>query len=44
MYYIIFMSLENVAIILAGTKYAGNIGSAARAMHNMGLHHLLLAG
>ena len=38
------MSLENVAIILAGTKYAGNIGSAARAMHNMGLHHLLLAG
>jgi tRNA/rRNA methyltransferase len=37
------MSLGNVAIILAGTKYAGNIGSAARAMHNMGVSQLLLA-
>jgi len=37
------MSLENVVIILAGTKYAGNIGSAARAMFNMGLHQLVLA-
>ena len=37
------MSLENVAIILAGTKYAGNIGSAARAMYNMGLKRLILA-
>ncbi len=37
------MSLENVSIILAGTKYAGNIGSAARAMYNMGLLRLVLA-
>lgn len=37
------MSLENVAIILAGTKYAGNVGSAARAMYNMGLSRLVLA-
>ncbi len=37
------MSLENVTIILAGTKYAGNIGSAARAMFNMGLGRLVLA-
>jgi tRNA/rRNA methyltransferase len=37
------MSLGNVAIILAGTKYPGNIGSAARAMFNMGLKHLVLA-
>jgi tRNA C32,U32 (ribose-2'-O)-methylase TrmJ len=26
------MSLENVVVILAGTKHPGNIGSAARAM------------
>jgi tRNA/rRNA methyltransferase len=37
------MSLENVAIILAGTKHPGNIGSAARAMANMGLSRLILA-
>ncbi len=37
------MPLENVAIILAGTKHPGNIGSAARAMHNMGLSRLVLA-
>jgi tRNA/rRNA methyltransferase len=43
LYYIDCMSLENVAIILAGTKYPGNIGSAARAMFNMGLSHLVLA-
>jgi tRNA/rRNA methyltransferase len=35
--------LENVAIILVGTKYPGNIGSAARAMFNMGLSRLVLA-
>jgi tRNA/rRNA methyltransferase len=35
--------LNNVVIILVGTKYAGNIGSAARAMHNMGLSRLRLA-
>jgi tRNA/rRNA methyltransferase len=37
------MSLGNVVIILAGTKYSGNIGSAARAMYNMGLQRLVLA-
>jgi tRNA/rRNA methyltransferase len=37
------MSLRNVVIILAGAKYPGNIGSAARAMFNMGLKHLVLA-
>jgi tRNA/rRNA methyltransferase len=35
--------MENVIIILAGTKYPGNIGSAARAMFNMGLSRLVLA-
>jgi tRNA/rRNA methyltransferase len=37
------MPLENIAIILVGTKYPGNIGSAARAMFNMGLNQLVLA-
>mgnify|MGYP000854843915 CR=1 FL=1 len=37
------MSLENVVVILAGTKHPGNIGSAARAMANMGLGRLVLA-
>jgi tRNA/rRNA methyltransferase len=37
------MPLDNVAIILANTKYSGNIGSAARAMFNMGLTQLVLA-
>ena len=36
-------NLANVVIILAGTKHPGNIGSVARAMHNMGLMHLRLA-
>jgi TrmH family RNA methyltransferase len=35
--------LENVAIILSGTKHPGNVGSVARAMHNMGLTDLRLA-
>jgi tRNA/rRNA methyltransferase len=37
------LSLKNIVIILAGTKYPGNIGSAARAMFNMGLERLTLA-
>jgi tRNA/rRNA methyltransferase len=37
------MSLDNVVIILAGTKHPGNIGSAARAIANMGLSRLVLA-
>jgi tRNA/rRNA methyltransferase len=35
--------LNNIVIILVGTKHAGNIGSAARAMHNMGINSLRLA-
>ena len=35
--------LENIAIILSGTKHPGNIGSVARAMHNMGLTDLRLS-
>ena len=35
--------LQNIVIVLAGTKHPGNIGSVARAMHNMGLRHLRLA-
>jgi tRNA/rRNA methyltransferase len=37
------MHTENIAIILARTKHPGNIGSAARAMFNMGLDQLILA-
>jgi len=37
------MPLDNVVIILAGTKHPGNIGSAARAMANMGIGRLVLA-
>jgi tRNA/rRNA methyltransferase len=36
--------LNNIEIILTGSKYPGNIGSAARAMRNMGLGRLRLAG
>ncbi len=35
--------MSNIVIILVGTKYPGNIGSVARAMHNMGLDQLRLA-
>ena len=35
--------LGNIIIVLKGTKHPGNIGSVARAMHNMGLAHLRLA-
>jgi tRNA/rRNA methyltransferase len=34
--------LENVAVILVGVKYPGNIGAAARALANMGLGDLRL--
>jgi tRNA/rRNA methyltransferase len=37
------MSLNNISIILVKTKHPGNIGSAARAMCNMGLNQLVLA-
>jgi TrmH family RNA methyltransferase len=35
--------LNNIYVILAGTKHPGNVGSAARAMANMGLSKLRLA-
>jgi tRNA/rRNA methyltransferase len=35
--------LDNIAIILSGTRNPGNIGSVARAMHNMGLTDLRLS-
>ena len=34
--------LDNIVIILVGTKYPGNLGSVARAMNNMGLEQLRL--
>src|SRR5262245_57603983 len=34
--------LDRVAIILVGTKHAGNVGAVARAMTNMGLSDLRL--
>ena len=34
--------LEKISIVLIETQSAGNIGSVARAMKNMGLHHLIL--
>jgi len=33
---------DNINIVLLGTLYAGNIGSVARAMNNMGLNRLTL--
>src|SRR5687767_2907790 len=34
--------LNNIVIVLIGTKHPGNLGAVARAMHNMGLKHLRL--
>lgn len=36
------MKLENLRIVLVGTTHPGNIGAAARAMHNMGISRLTL--
>lgn len=33
---------EQIKVILVNTSHPGNIGGAARAMKNMGLHHLVL--
>jgi len=35
--------LDNIKVVLVGTLYTGNVGSACRAMANMGFHHLVLA-
>jgi TrmH family RNA methyltransferase len=34
--------LQNITILLYGTKHSGNVGSAARAMSNMGIGNLAL--
>ena len=34
--------LNNVRVVLVNTSHPGNIGGAARAMKNMGLHELVL--
>ena len=36
------ITLENVSIVLVQPQIPENIGAVARAMHNMGLHHLVL--
>jgi tRNA (cytidine32/uridine32-2'-O)-methyltransferase len=36
------MQIENIKIIMVGTTHSGNIGAAARAMHNMSLRQLVL--
>jgi tRNA/rRNA methyltransferase len=36
------LNLNNIAIVLTGTRYPENIGAAARAMLNMGLERLIL--
>jgi TrmH family RNA methyltransferase len=38
------LPLNSVEIVLVGTLQSGNVGSVARAMKNMGLRHLKLAG
>jgi tRNA/rRNA methyltransferase len=35
--------LDNIRVVLVGTLYTGNVGSACRAMANMGIRHLTLA-
>lgn len=36
------MKLENIKIVMVGTTHPGNIGAAARAMHNMCIDNLTL--
>ena len=36
------LDFHNIRIILVNTSHPGNIGATARAMKNMGLHHLYL--
>jgi tRNA/rRNA methyltransferase len=36
------INLQNIAIVLQGTRYPENIGAAARAMLNMGIERLIL--
>lgn len=36
------MKLDHISIVMVGTTHPGNIGAAARAMHNMGISNLVL--
>jgi len=36
------MKLQNIRIVMVGTTHPGNVGAAARAMHNMGIGRLTL--
>ena len=36
------MKIENINIVMLGTTHPGNIGAAARAMHNMCIANLVL--
>jgi tRNA (cytidine32/uridine32-2'-O)-methyltransferase len=36
------MKLDNISIVMVGTTHPGNIGAAARAMHNMCIANLVL--
>jgi len=36
------MKLENISIVMVGTTHPGNIGAAARAMHNMCINKLVM--
>ena len=36
------MNLDNIDIVMVGTTHPGNIGAAARAMHNMSISNLVL--
>ncbi len=36
--------LDNIRVVLVGTLYSGNVGSVCRAMANMGVRELVLAG
>ena len=36
--------LDNIRVVLVGTLYSGNVGSVCRAMANMGVGDLVLAG
>ena len=36
------MNLDNISVVMVGTTHPGNIGAAARAMHNMCISNLVL--
>jgi tRNA (cytidine32/uridine32-2'-O)-methyltransferase len=36
------MNLQNIKIVMVGTTHPGNVGAAARAMHNMSISRLIM--